>query len=129
MAFFSSPRIFDAFLYYNFFLHSPGCVGAASRFLNQLTWALHVGEYLSLFTLTYVSSTENFSEGNHCSLFVLVSCSVFVFHCLFVFVFCVCFSLFVCFVFCLFFIVCLVCVLFFTLFVLCSGVCFTLFLF
>ena len=72
MAFFSFPRMFDAFLYYNFFSHSPGSGRPASLLLNRLTWFLHVWQYLSLFTLSYVSSTEYFGEG--ISTFVVCGC-------------------------------------------------------
>ena len=62
MAFFSFPRMLDGFLYYNFFSLSPGIGQPGSRILNVVVWLLHVGQYLSLFTLSYVSSTEYYSE-------------------------------------------------------------------
>lgn len=62
MALFSFPRILDAFLYHNFFSGSPGSGRQGSSLLNGLVWLLHIGQYLSLFTLSYVSSTEYYGE-------------------------------------------------------------------
>lgn len=61
MAFFSFPRMLDSFLYYKFFSSSPGGSGQIS-IMNGIVWLLHVGQYMSLFTLSFVSSTENYGE-------------------------------------------------------------------
>lgn len=62
MAFFSFPRMFDAFLYFNFFSHSPLNSELWYSSLNKLVFVVHVLQYLGLFGLSYVSSTENYCE-------------------------------------------------------------------
>lgn len=75
MAFFSFPRVLDAFLYHNFFSASPGGGQPVNIVLNGVVWVLHVGQYLSLFTLSYVSSTEYYVL--HRNGFIgFISCSI-----------------------------------------------------
>lgn len=62
MAFFSSPRIFDSFLMYNFFAASSAAKQRWYSILNKINWFCYVAENLSLFTLSYVSSVENYRE-------------------------------------------------------------------
>lgn len=62
MAFFSFPRLFDSFLYYNFLSQGPGNRSFLRYWGNWLLLLLHWVQYLSLFGLSYVSSKENYSE-------------------------------------------------------------------
>ena len=62
IALFSFPRILDSFLYLNFFSGSPGPAALANSALNGVVWLLHMGQYFSLFLLSYVSSTENYGQ-------------------------------------------------------------------
>ena len=62
MAFISFPRTFDAFLNYGFFSHSPANEKVWYRWLNKLTFFLHIWQYFSGFGLTYISARENFSK-------------------------------------------------------------------
>ena len=63
MAFFSSPRIFDSFLMYNFFAASSAAKQTCYCVLNKINWFSYVAENLSLFILTYISSTENYRKS------------------------------------------------------------------
>ena len=63
MAFFSSPRIFDSFLMYNFFAASTMVKQTWYGILNKINWFSYVAENLSLFILTYISSTENYRKS------------------------------------------------------------------
>lgn len=76
MAFFSFPRIFDSFLYYNFFAHSVANSKLWYRLLNRATWLLHVWQYVSLFLLSYVTSSENFIIHRN-SFISFIACSMF----------------------------------------------------
>ena len=74
MAFFSFPRIFDGFLYYNFFSLSLANHMTWYRWLNRIVWILHMWQYVSLFQLSYISSKENFSKwyiNSHIAGFLL----------------------------------------------------------
>ena len=62
MAFFSSPRIFDSFLMYNFFADSSVAKKTWYCILNKINWFCYVAENLSLFMLSYVSSLENYRK-------------------------------------------------------------------
>ena len=62
MAFFSSPRIFDSFLMYNFFAASSVAKHMWYSILNKINWFCYVAENLALFTLSYISSTENYRK-------------------------------------------------------------------
>ena len=62
IAFFTFPRMLDSFLYLNFFSSSPRSSQPWNAVLNGVVWLLHIGQYLSLFTLTYISSTEYYGE-------------------------------------------------------------------
>ena len=62
MAFFSFPRVFDAFLYFNFFSQSQLITQLWYSWLNRAVLLVHVLQYLGLFGLSYISSTENFCE-------------------------------------------------------------------
>jgi hypothetical protein len=76
IAFFSFPRTFESFIYHNFFSTSPGHAASASNsHLNKLVWLLHVGQCLSLFILTYVSSTEYY-EVHRNGFIGFIACSI-----------------------------------------------------
>jgi len=60
MAYFSWPRTFDSFLIYGFFAASSLNRNTWYSILNKISWLCYVVEHVSLFTLTYVSSTENY---------------------------------------------------------------------
>lgn len=62
MAFFSSPRIFDSFLMYNFFAASSAAKHTFYCILNKVNWFCYVAENLALFALSYVSSVENYRK-------------------------------------------------------------------
>lgn len=61
MAFFSFPRLFDSFLYYNFLGQGIGGRGFL-WWINRLVLLLHWGQYFSLFGLSYISSRENYCK-------------------------------------------------------------------
>ena len=81
MAYFSWPRTFDSFLIYQFFAASSLNAEQWYSILNKISWLCYVVEHVSLFTLTYVSSTENFGmfiwSVKHCILFFLFFCFFF----------------------------------------------------
>ena len=77
MAFFSSPRIFDSFLMYSFFAASSAGKQTWYCILNKINWFSYVAENLSLFILTYISSTENYRKSIQVYLYMLyVVCSI-----------------------------------------------------
>ena len=62
MAYFSWPRTFDSFLIYGFFAASSLNKEQWYSILNKISWLCYVIEHVSLSTLTYVSSTENYGK-------------------------------------------------------------------
>lgn len=60
IAFYSFPRLFDAFLYYNFLSQGAGKRDLFHLWGNRLVFLLHWGQCFSLFGLTYISSRENY---------------------------------------------------------------------
>ena len=60
MAYVSWPRTFDSFLIYRFFTASSLNKEHWYSILNKISWLCYVIEHVSLFALTYVSSTENY---------------------------------------------------------------------
>ena len=69
VALMSSPRLLDSYLSYRFFAASPATQEAwLYSIFNKINWFSFVAEYLSLFTLSYVTTHENYSK-----LYVIVS--------------------------------------------------------
>lgn len=59
----STPRLLDSYLSYKYFAATDAATEAWSYcLLNKINWFCFVAEYLSLFTLSYVSMTENFRK-------------------------------------------------------------------
>ncbi|XP_065884529.1 post-GPI attachment to proteins factor 2-like isoform X2 [Dysidea avara] len=75
MAYFSWPRTFDSFLIYGFFAASSLNKEQWYSILNKISWLCYVIEHVSLSTLTYVSSTENYAIHKHAFIFFVV-CSI-----------------------------------------------------
>ncbi|XP_065884524.1 post-GPI attachment to proteins factor 2-like isoform X2 [Dysidea avara] len=75
MAYFSWPRTFDSFLIYGFFAASSLNRKAWYSILNKISWLCYVIEHVSLFALTYVSSTENYAIHEKGFIF-FVACSI-----------------------------------------------------
>lgn len=74
IALFSSPRIFDAFLYYNFFTYCAASSRLWFKLMNIALFALHVFQYMFLLILTYVGSKENHAvHRNAFALFIITS--------------------------------------------------------
>ena len=61
----SSPRLLDSYLSYKHFA-AASCADKEAwslySILNKINWFCFVAEYLSLFTLSYVSTRENYCK-------------------------------------------------------------------
>ena len=59
----STPRLLDSYLSYKYFGATSSARDTWSySILNKINWFCFVGEYLSLFTLSYVTMHENYCK-------------------------------------------------------------------
>ena len=65
IALFSSPRIFDALLYHNFFKHCATNNRKWFRWMNRALLVLHIWQYMSLLILTFTQSHTHDAQDKH----------------------------------------------------------------
>ena len=59
----STPRLLDSYLSYKYFgTTTPARETWSYSILNKINWFCFVAEYLSLFTLSYVTMHENYCK-------------------------------------------------------------------